>query len=262
MLFAIISPGQWLRFMKMLEKGFSEPTLVLFVLLILLILSWKILPRKWHRYVNALTSVFYVTYLMLYSPIGAFLMVQGLTSPLPKGSEGPADTIVMLGRGGGWADEQVETATKLWASNRTSQIFISGNPIEIEILSERLLAEGIPREHISGEHCSRSTEDNARFTTAILADDQIHRVTLITDEPHMLRSLLTFQSFGFQVSPHPVELPDDMSDFRVSKLALREYLALISYASLGRFQQRSIVELQKPTECLITPEVTGQTSSE
>ncbi|MEM7770017.1 MAG: YdcF family protein [Cyanobacteria bacterium P01_A01_bin.37] len=182
-------------------------------------------------------------------------MVQGLVSPLPQSSEVAADTIVMLGRGGGWADEQVETATQLWASNRDSQIFISGNSIETEILSEKLLKEGIPSEQISGEYCSRSTEDNARFTKAILADKQIHQITLVTDEPHMLRSLLTFQSFGFQVSHHPVELPDEMNDFTVSKIALREYLALISYASLGRFQQRSSIELQNLTECLITPDV-------
>ena len=258
MIFTVMSPTQWKKLKKILDKGFSEPTLVLFILLVLVILSWKIFPKKWHRHINIFMSVFGFAYLILYSPVGAFLMVQGLVGPLPQSSEVSADTIVMLGRGGGWADEQVETATQLWESNRNSQIFISGNSIETEILSERLLKEGIPPEQISGEHCSQSTEDNARFTKAILADKQIHQIMLVTDEPHMLRSLLTFQSFGFQVSPHPVELPDEMKDFTVSKIALREYLALISYASLGRFQQRSSIELQNFTECMFTLEVNNQ----
>jgi hypothetical protein len=50
----------------------------------------------------------------------------------------------------------------------------------------------------------------------------------------MLRSLLTFRRYGFEVTAAPSLLPADMSDRDQKLLILREYFALINYKILGR----------------------------
>jgi len=77
------------------------------------------------------------------------------------------------------------------------------------------------------------------LSAQMLRQRQAKRLILITDSPHMLRSLLTFRSLGFEVIPEPIPLPSDLPSIAVSITALREYVGLMSYASAGRFHSRA-----------------------
>ncbi|MGA7933498.1 MAG: hypothetical protein WCA35_08115, partial [Kovacikia sp.] len=79
---------------------------------------------------------------------------------------------------------------------------------------------------------------------------------LVTDLPHMRRSVLSFDSFGFTVLPYPSPLPAQMSFQDQLTVIVREYLGLAKYSFTGRFRQRSSAELNYPSM-----EVLGKLSS-
>ena len=55
----------------------------------------------------------------------------------------------------------------------------------------------------------------------------------------MLRSVLTFRSFGFDIIPRPVTISDSFSSIEKTSLALHEYAAWSSYVILGRLKART-----------------------
>ncbi len=181
------------------------------------------------------------------------MAVNGLEHFLPTDDGQRADAIVILGRGDLAEKERSQIATRLLRSGRAPFIFTTGKD-EAPKMLELLASNGIPSEFILGENCARTTEENAIFTSVILKSQSVHQIILVTDTPHMLRSLLTFRSFGFDVTPKSVPVPSTLTSMQVSILAIREYLGLLSYSILGRFQPRTAPELQSSnlaSECLL-----------
>ena len=124
---------------------------------------------------------------------------------LPTDS-GAAEAIVVLGRGEEFRQQRVNSAAELWQTKRAPIIFTSGRgdaATMIELLEEK----GIPNRVLDGENCSVTTEENAIITAAILLPQNIQRIILITDETHMLRSLLSFSAKGFTLIPHTTPEP-------------------------------------------------------
>ncbi|AFY72381.1 hypothetical protein Syn7502_00213 [Synechococcus sp. PCC 7502] len=145
----------------------------------------------------------------------------------------PSDAIVILGRGEALRQSRVEVAVNLWRSLMVPIIFASGTDDALEI--QAMLRElGIPDQVITGEDRSRTTAENAEFTSLILGKQGIKRILLVTDPLHMKRSLLTFQHYGFDVIPVPTAGNDGLSKQEQDLLIIREYFALVSYGLLGR----------------------------
>ncbi len=241
-----VSFDQWSRLKWLIEAWFSSPSWVLLSAIGLLIGCWRVCQLSWSRQLSRGVVAIVLLYLTTFSPLGAFLTVQGLMRPLPSDSGAEADAIVILGRGVGWVEAQSDAAAQLWHTERSPFVFVSGTPTETSRLISELRARHLPLDRIMGERCSHSTEENAQFTAAALASQQIEHLILVTDQPHMLRSMLTFRSLGFDVTPHPVALPNRLSNFQISKIALREYLALVNYFLLSRFEARSPDRLLVP----------------
>ncbi|HEY9741447.1 MAG TPA: YdcF family protein, partial [Coleofasciculaceae cyanobacterium] len=103
-------------------------------------------------------------------------------------------------------------------------------------------AEGIPNQTLAYEECSRTTEENARFTATVLQPQGVKQILLITDSPHMLRSLLTFRSFGFTVIPYTSPVPANLASRTKALKVFSEYLALVGYGLQGRFRPQSLPE--------------------
>jgi uncharacterized SAM-binding protein YcdF (DUF218 family) len=80
-----------------------------------------------------------------------------------------------------------------------------------------------------------TTEGNAKFTAQVLIPKGVRRILLVTDPPHMLRSLLTFRSQGFQAIPFASPLPPELTYREKASIVFREYGGLISYVVWGRF---------------------------
>jgi uncharacterized SAM-binding protein YcdF (DUF218 family) len=102
---------------------------------------------------------------------------------------------------------------------------------------QMLRENGIPQQALDSENCSQTTEENARFTAALLKPRGVRRILLVTDPAHMLRALLTFQRMGFSVIPYPSPLPPEYSAPAEAVLVFREYVSLASYRASGRLSE-------------------------
>jgi uncharacterized SAM-binding protein YcdF (DUF218 family) len=205
---------------------------------------WLTAPRRWKRQMSLLL-IGIAAVLVAVSPLGLELGIWGLTIAVPPDSGEKVDAIVVLGRGDAMRDQRVATVQELWQRNRAPQIFASGM-LDARPIVRELQAIGIPKQRLDGEECSQSTEENAQFTQAILHPQGVQTILLVTDAPHMLRSVLTFRSFGFRTIPHPSPLPTHLLLQEELRILLREYLGLAQYALTGQFNPHSPKLMQAP----------------
>jgi len=105
---------------------------------------------------------------------------------------------------------------------------------------------GVDPARVTLEEKSRNTEENARFTAALIHPEPSDRWLLVTSAFHMTRSMGVFEAAGFHVVAYPVayrtpgpgrDLPWDSSpanNLRVFETALREWIGLAAYWATGR----------------------------
>jgi uncharacterized SAM-binding protein YcdF (DUF218 family) len=228
----------WTAFTWGLFRVLINPAVVLPILFSIILLPWFVRSlRKWR--IRTVGFTLLLLYGLVCSPAGMALGNQVLMSLLPQDTGQPTDAIVVLGRGKPLRPERVQVAAELWQANRAPLVFASGWG-DAKPIARSLVQRGVAEQAVDGEPCSRTTEENAQFTAALLQPRGVRQILLVTDPPHMLRSFLTFQSFGFQVVPHPNPLPPEMNTRREAFLIVREYLGLMSYGLLGRFFPREV----------------------
>ncbi|PSB14902.1 YdcF family protein [Phormidesmis priestleyi ULC007] len=219
------------------------------ILLTLIGIFWLVSPRRWRRVIKLVTIVA-LAGLMVTSPGMVQLTTWGLTVPLPADRGEQPDAIVVLGRGEELRERRVDLIHKLWQAGRAPRVFTSGM-MDAQPTIERLQQKGLPGSILSGESCSRNTEENALYTAAILYPQGVRKIILMTDSPHMLRSFLLFRNVGFKVMPYLSPLPDQWNSLQQITVILREYVGLIQYALMGRFRQRSTSELKHPSSAIL-----------
>jgi uncharacterized SAM-binding protein YcdF (DUF218 family) len=113
--------------------------------------------------------------------------------------------------------------------------------------AQKLLVElGVDRARITLEDKSRNTDENARFTAAILHPEPSQRWLLVTSAFHMTRSMGIFEKAGFNVIAYPVAYRtlgpgkgwpwefDPGRGFRTFEIAIREWIGLTAYWATGR----------------------------
>jgi len=235
--------SQWLTLKPILASWLMNPALVVLMLSVLICLPWLIPRLRWKRQFSSLGVVLLVLYFSFSFPLTVAIANKGLVELLPADSGVATQAIVVLGRGDALRPTRVEVAAELWHSHRAPLIFASGVGDAPKIL-QLLRAAGIPEQALAGEGCSRTTEENARFTAMALESRGIKRIVLVTDPPHMLRSLLTFRSLGFTVVPRTSPLPHDLAATRKAMIVFYEYMGLVSYGVRGRFFPQSFPEVQ------------------
>jgi uncharacterized SAM-binding protein YcdF (DUF218 family) len=235
-LISVIPTDDWLSSKALFSAWWATPPSVILPLLILIGLPYLLRSRRWQRQLSLPAVIVLLIYSVTISPPAVALALQGLTTFVPEDSGTIADAIVVLGRSP-LVKDRVQVTAELWQAQRAPRIFSSGKGDAPNLIQE-LKKKGIPSQALKGEDCSRTTAENAEFTAATLWPEGVRRILLVTDEPHMLRSLLTFRSLGFIVTPHLAPLPPRLSSAQKSSLVMREYLALISYYFLGRFEPK------------------------
>lgn len=228
----------WTGLSWQLFNWLTNPTLVIPVLFILIALPWGIKPIRHKPRWSAAAAGLLLIYLLALSPKAIVLGNRVLVRNLPPDNGQPADAIVVLGRGGDLRQERVNVAAQLWRAKRAPIVFASGRG-DAEEIAERLQAQGIPQSAIDGEPCSRTTNENAQLTASSLKPRRVQRIILVTDPPHMLRSVLTFQGQGFDVIAHPNPFPRTLSEKKKGFLVFREYFGLVSYKLQGRFDAKN-----------------------
>ena len=239
---ATTASGQWAFLTWSLFAALVNPVLVLPLLLALIGLPWLVRAIPYKRQISGFGLLLLLLYGLTCSAPGIQLGSRVLVGLLPADPGRSADVIVVLGRGPDLRLERVQVAAQLWHSKRAPVVFASGTG-DAQPIGELLVQSGVMPEAVTGEPCSRTTEENAQFTAALLKPQGIQTILLVTDPPHMLRSWLTFRSFGFEVIPHPNPLPAQLTPHKEAFLLVREYVGLASYGVLGRFLPRDVPPL-------------------
>ncbi|MBF2008390.1 MAG: YdcF family protein [Chlorogloeopsis fritschii C42_A2020_084] len=236
--------SQWLAVKSTLYQWLMIPSLVVLVCVALVFLPW-IIPflreLRWRRLFIRLGILLCAFYLIATFPLTTAIIKKGLWAFVPNDpGTTNADAIVILGRGPKFRPSRVEVAAELWKSQRAPLIFASGAGDGQEIVEE-LKAQGIPGDALDEEHCSRTTKENALFTASVLQPKGVERILLVTDPPHMLRSVLTFRNLGFEVIPHPSTFPNHLPRRKKAILVFYESMGLLSYGLQGRLLPRDLI---------------------
>ncbi len=219
----------------------SRPLWVAIALFTLLILLWTLSRRRWRKPIAWAVGLVLVGYLFIISPIFTRLGTHFLVSSLPADTGEKADAIVVLGRGQEQNPTRANVVGELWKSKRAPLIFPSGRKDALIIAD--LIRQDFPGSAIAGEPCSLTTDQNAEFTAALLRPQGIKKIILVTDPPHIWRSLLTFESFGFEVIPHVAPLSEETVPTKKRFLVMREMIGFVSYKIMGRYATRAVPPL-------------------
>lgn len=153
----------------------------------------------------------------------------------------PADVIVVLGAGiepdfrpTGALQRRAEHAVALWRAGYAPYIICSGgytvfNPLpEASACVDAIVGLGVPRGAVFPEAASRSTEENAIFTSQLMAARGWRSVLVVTDNYHILRSEYLFGLLGVRlagISPAQITTGPLRLDEYLGSLA-REAIAL------------------------------------
>ncbi len=113
--------------------------------------------------------------------------------------------------------------------------------------ARRLLVElGVDPARIALEEKSLNTDENARFTAAMVRPELTQRWLLVTSAFHMPRSMGVFRRAGFNVTAYPVAYRtlgpgkgwlwdfDPALNLRTFEIATREWIGLAAYWASGR----------------------------
>lgn len=198
--------------------------------------------RRWLSSPKGFLMLFSVTALL---PLLLIATDRAIAVFLASNPSTRADAIVVVGRGWPLMHDRVNSVTELWKAGRAPKIFASGTgdtPHLIRLLKE----QGIPDSAIDGENCSLTTEENAMFSAAILQPQGVRRILLVTEEAHMLRTLLVYRAYGFTVFPSISPVPAHWNAKERGFLKLREYGGAISYALRGLFFEQRLSDLKSP----------------
>ena len=220
------------------SRWVMQPAKVMLVFGGLLLLS-SLFPSWGRRPLRLTMLALALSYLLVLSPVVVNVAGSVLESQIPSDSGATADAIVILGRGKGFMPSRVAVANELWQAQRAPLIFASGIEDAPKIL-KRLQEQGIPRQALQSEACSRTTYENAKFTAAMLLPQGVHRIILITDSPHMMRSMLTFRGFGFSITPVASSGLSGLDRRKKTSTVLREWARLVGYGLLGRYAPQEI----------------------
>lgn len=221
----------------------NKPLLVILLLVACLGLRCLILHTRWKRFLSSRRANLLLFGFTATLPLIIFFVAElGLMIFLPPDSGAATDAIVVLGRGPIATEQRINSAAQLWQAKRAPLIFTTGRG-DAQRMLERLEEKGIPKQALDGDNCALTTLQNAVFTAAILQQQDFRTIVLVTDEPHMLRSLLVFRAQGFTVIPHPIQLPNNWGFKEKYFITLREFIGLISYAWRGLLTSQDLPEL-------------------
>jgi uncharacterized SAM-binding protein YcdF (DUF218 family) len=227
-------------------RWLSKPVLLVIMLVIaFFVIHWIMKKPERRRWFSSPKGFLLMFGLTAFFPLLLVAANQALVVFLPPDPGTRVDAIVVVGRGWPLLNERVATVTELWKAGRAPRIFASGKtdtPNMIKLLKEK----GIPDDAIDGENCSITTEENALFSAAILKPQGVQRILMVTDESHMLRTLLSFQAYGFKVFPKISAVPEHWNIKERGFFKVREFAGLIHYGLRGVFFPQNLSNVKNP----------------
>ncbi|HYH99511.1 YdcF family protein [Hyalangium sp.] len=151
-----------------------------------------------------------------------------------------ADALVVLGArvlpGGvpsGALQARVEKAVELYQRGIAPRLLFSGGvgvnpPSEAQVMRTLAVQLGVPAEACILEEQSHSTEQNARYSAALLRSLSARRVVVVSDPYHLLRARQYFRLQGFEVATSPALLTErNLEPVERFYWTVREAIALL-----------------------------------
>jgi uncharacterized SAM-binding protein YcdF (DUF218 family) len=126
--------------------------------------------------------------------------------------------------------------------------FVPGATSTEALQARKLMSQmGIAPERVTIEDKSRNTDENARFTAAIVHPQPSQRWIVVTSAFHTPRAMGLFEKAGFHPIAYPVAFrtlgrwPDDLRlrfdpvrNLRIFEIAVHEWIGLAAYWASGR----------------------------
>jgi uncharacterized SAM-binding protein YcdF (DUF218 family) len=124
---------------------------------------------------------------------------------------------------------------------------LGGSSSEAALARDLMAQMGVAPDRVTLEDKARNTEENARFTAAIVHPEPWQRWLIVTSAFHMPRAMGVFEKAGFHPIAYPVSFYtdgkwlDDLGsvfeterNLRTFQLALHEWIGLAVYRATGR----------------------------
>jgi uncharacterized SAM-binding protein YcdF (DUF218 family) len=187
---------------------------------------------------------FFVAWLV-YVVLQVSTIADWLVEPLLRRStDGPAEAIVVLGAGyyepcglNLHALRRTFRGVELYRKGRAPLLVFTGGRTQTS--GEKSIAHemgnlarslGVPAENILEETESKTTWENALYTSSLLKSRSIHRVVLVTDSLHMRRAEACFRHFGFEIERASIpQVCVDSSNLEMLLQAFHEYVGSLYY---------------------------------
>lgn len=241
------------------------PIFVLPIGLVLLLLGFALIRRKWWPVISALV-VLYVSSI----PCTGSALLHWLESrfpPVPIAQVEKADAIVALGGIFGppvaegylpnisESGERLEAGIVLWQQHKADWLVFTGARIpwqgrlevEGEMSKRAAIARGVTAEQIVLTREVGNTADEAQAVAALMKERGWKKIILVTSGWHMPRAARLFRKAGVAFTPFPVDYRTDphwhltLLDFLPStdalthtEMVLRECYGIAFYAVTGR----------------------------
>jgi uncharacterized SAM-binding protein YcdF (DUF218 family) len=158
-----------------------------------------------------------------------YLALEQRFPPIILGAQQQVDGIIALGGDFKRFEVAVELAKRF---PRARLLLITG--AQYEQARTYAMRQGIPNTQLMIEAQSTSTYENAQFSTTLLLPRPCQRWVLVTSASHMPRAVGTFRKAGFKVLPSPVFHTTNSRQRDTFRIAIHEWLGLVSYWFLGR----------------------------
>ncbi len=192
---------------------------------------------------------------------------------LPESPIEPHEVMVVLGGGttAGYfpqpiaglneAGDRLLYAAYLYQQGIADQLLITGGTLpgddssEAAEMAQILTIMGVPEADLILEDQALNTYDNGRFSKAILQEQGIDEILLVTSAMHMPRAKAVFEKQGFDVTPAPTDFYAQQAEWTTSRTenllgksfdllpnsralgigtnAIREYMGLVIYRLRG-----------------------------
>src|SRR5581483_786835 len=190
--------------------------------LLLLLAAGEALSFRYRRAVIVRRTAILLLFLWAWPPSASlFAYTLECWYPVTRFPSGDAEAIVVLGATIYKPDRsqpvplleqqaylRCRRALWLYRNWKSLPIVVSGGPVSAksdlavaDVMRDALVEWGVPADRIWVERASRSTYENAAFTARILRDRTIHRVALVTEGYHIMRSVLCFRKQKVDVIP-------------------------------------------------------------
>lgn len=240
---------------KFIANLILPPGCFIILLITLGVLQYR-REKKIPKLVLIVVALFYITSI----PLTSSFIIHSLEYKFNPPSKLDGDVIVMLGGGAtlsspdlsGMGGLSGSSANRLVATarlyNKTKlPIIISGGSVygeigsEAEIAKRQLIDLGINEKDIIAEDKSRTTTENALYTSKLMEDHHFSKPILVTSAFHMNRSIMNFNSANIKNAiPYPADYFTNTSlslglnsfvpkadSFDTMVIALHEYLGML-----------------------------------